>query len=133
MIGVRDEKVFVEPDFARFDGVNVYCIRQMYDDTTQIAWVGDNGELTYGVQIPGVQPTPTMRLPMGVVKLILTAFEERGVKTATASELEGTLDATKAHLEDMRRIAYSSIFAGDEEIKLLLAQAIVSALSVKNQ
>jgi hypothetical protein len=48
----------------------------------------------------------TLRLPRGASQAILQAILERGVKPQEQSKVEGLLEATKVHLEDMRRLVF---------------------------
>ena len=51
----------------------------------------------------------TMRIPHGGSEAILNALLERGVKPKEQSRVEGMLEATKAHLEDMRRLVFDPL------------------------
>lgn len=105
MVGVREEQVFIEPDFARFNGLNVFILRRMYDDSTQLAWIGDDGELVFSPTTPGEVTKPTLRLPIETIKNMMESLSSKGIKLAAESRAEGALEAIKAHLEDMRTIA----------------------------
>ena len=48
----------------------------------------------------------TLCLPRGAAEAILNALLERGVKPKEQSRVEGMLEATRAHLEDMRRLVF---------------------------
>lgn len=50
--------------------------------------------------------TFTLKIPRGGAEAILNALLERGVKPREQSRVEGMLESTKAHLEDMRRIVF---------------------------
>jgi len=45
------------------------------------------------------------RIPEAALKAFADALAERGVKTDNDHKIAGTLEATKYHLEDMRKIA----------------------------
>lgn len=56
----------------------------------------------------GVQQEPSLHLPgrLGeeVMKAMVNAFSERGIKPESDSKLQGKLEATEKHLEDMRTL-----------------------------
>ena len=54
----------------------------------------------------GVEPSaPTARIPNDAVPLLLQALSDMGLRTDRDAKLEGTLEATRYHLEDVRAIA----------------------------
>ena len=57
---------------------------------------------------PGVRFEPTLTLPDDdeMLPLLLEAILARGVRPKEQSKVEGLLEATKAHLEDMRRLVF---------------------------
>lgn len=56
----------------------------------------------------GVQGEPSLILPgrLGeeVMQAMAEAFSKRGIKTENDHKIQGTLEATKYHLEDLRKI-----------------------------
>ena len=134
MYGVVDTKVYVERDFSKFDSIDIYIVRQLHTGVTEVGWIGDSGTLEFISHEPNTKPNPTISLPVYIIKLLLGSFSEKGLASDNSSKIEGTLVATQAHLEDMRRIAYAAIFADESaDVKDKLAQAVLATLSLKQQ
>lgn len=54
----------------------------------------------------GIMPeAPTVRIPSDAVPLLFQALSEMGLRTDRDAKLEGTLEATRYHLKDMRALA----------------------------
>ena len=55
-----------------------------------------------------VEPTLTIPSYLGsdFLKTLLNAIENQGIKSESTSKTEGLLEATKYHLEDMRKIVF---------------------------
>ena len=53
---------------------------------------------------------PTLSIPFHLqsrfLKALLNAIEKQGIKPESTSKIEGLLEATKYHLEDMRKIVF---------------------------
>lgn len=56
------------------------------------------------------RPKPTLTLRRGAIEKLQEAFlkraGEKGLRTEPEAKLSGLLEATKAHLEDMRRLVF---------------------------
>lgn len=55
----------------------------------------------------GEKIEPALLLPDEALEAFLLALIERGVKSPEESYTEGVLEATKGHLEDMRRLVFN--------------------------
>lgn len=74
--------------------------------------VGPDGRVTHCAEPLVFQPVdarthqePTMRLGERLAQQLMTALERERIKPESASKLEGVLEATRRHLEDMRLLA----------------------------
>ncbi len=68
-------------------------------------------KLEYNRIDEGGEAKPTFLIPRGVasnfLEAILGAIEDQGIKPESTSKTEGLLEATKYHLEDMRKIVFN--------------------------
>jgi len=53
---------------------------------------------------PGTETPPTLILPSGTLEPIANAISELGVKTDSDAKLQGTMEAQRAHLADLRQL-----------------------------
>jgi hypothetical protein len=81
-----------------------------YEQDGRISVLQSDGK-TIKTYEPGVMIDDfTMVIPTHAgLEAILNALLERGVKPKEQSRVEGVLEATKAHLEDMRRLVFEPV------------------------
>lgn len=93
-------KIKIVEDFCRSSTeIYVYC------DTPQGRQAMNRDGITSPVK-PGVRFEPALVIPSSAREDLLNALLESGVKPREQSRVEGMLEATKAHLEDMRRLVF---------------------------
>lgn len=56
----------------------------------------------------GVQQEPSFRLSNDVVEVLFQKLSEQGFKPKESSFIEGKLQATESHLEDMRKLVFKT-------------------------
>jgi len=65
-------------------------------------------EITMKTIEPGESVEPTFELPAfeahKIMKSLAEALDEQGIKTDNDAKIQGTLEATRYHLEDLRKI-----------------------------
>ncbi len=99
-------QISIKEDFS-WD-VSVYIFRHVIEGTEMLK-VGKNGSLEYGAIIPhggSKDVKPTFQLPPETLQSLFDALQKRGMKPSDQSFVEGKLQATEKHLEDMRKIAF---------------------------
>ena len=96
-------KVKIVEDFSRsVNEIYIYC------ETPQGRQAMDaNGGISPVVM--GARFQPVFSLPREVMPELLDALLESGAKPKEQSRVEGVLEATKAHLEDMRRLVFELV------------------------
>lgn len=93
---------------------NIYIIDQIDDgnfyplEYKDKEWI--RGEsLSYGAYNPNPTIVIRGRLTDQIIKALVEAFDNHGIKPNSQSNLEGQLKSTKYHLEDMRKIAFKRV------------------------
>lgn len=91
------------PEFA---GLKIYIIERLPNG--KIA-VGKPMDLELEIQEEGFElPEPTLKLNPNIgeefLKAMATMLDNRGIKTKSMHTIEGNLEATKYHLEDLRKM-----------------------------
>lgn len=97
-------KAKIVEDLSMIDSAKLYIYRER-DGGVEIAPA--SGGITVFCPTGSLLPEPTMQLYSGMQEALLAALLGNGVKPKEQSRVEGVLEATKAHLEDMRRLVFS--------------------------
>lgn len=96
-------KIKIVEDFCRsVTEIYVYC------DTPQGRQAMDANGVVSAVAT-GVRFNPALVIPSDAREDLLNALLESGVKPREQSRVEGVLEATKSHLEDMRRLVFEPV------------------------
>lgn len=96
-------KIKIVENFCRAQtDIYVYCDTPQGRQTLQAS-----GEMQ--MVCPGVEFKPALTIPAEAREELLSALLESGVKPKEQSRVEGVLEATKAHLEDMRRLVFEPV------------------------
>jgi hypothetical protein len=96
-------KAKIVEDFSQLDGAKLYIYRERENGMEVAPALGG---ITVFVPEGQVVEAPTMLLHRGMAEAILEALLNSGVKPQEQSRVEGVLQATTAHLEDMRRLVF---------------------------
>jgi len=90
-------------DFDR--ALHIVLVHEREDGQVWVGKVADNGVIEYRSQDQGTEIRPTLILP-NEGKIFLKACAEelasQGIKTDNDHKIEGKLEATRYHLEDLR-------------------------------
>jgi len=54
--------------------------------------------------LPGTHAPPTLLLPDGILEPMAEAIDQVGIKTDKDAKLQGTMEAQRAHLADLRQL-----------------------------
>ena len=97
-------------DQSRFDGmVGIYFVKKSGDEIA----VADPVKLVFSPANALQHQEPSISLPYPLSEEIIKAFvqaaSDSGVKTINENHLEGEMVATKAHLEDMRKLVFHKL------------------------
>ena len=89
--------------------IDLFVYRQTSGNELEYVYVGKNGEFLIEVVRRYEPLKPFLTLPEMMAKELFSglaqALDKQGYKTESNSKLEGLLEATKYHLEDLRKIA----------------------------
>ena len=82
----------------------LYIYRDRLDGGVDVMGAGGASGTSYpqGAEIKAC----TLLLPDNALQGLLNALLEKGIKPKEQSRVEGMLEATKVHLEDMRRLVF---------------------------
>lgn len=101
-------KVYISDGFE-FDGLRIFITTE---ESGKIL-LAKPVELVFEKVNPCEFNDPTLKVSGYVANDFLQAFQDalskRGIKTDNDHKLQGTLEATKYHLEDLRKIVFKSI------------------------
>lgn len=64
------------------------------------------GKVTQEIKKEGDAIKPCMTLTKGMMQALFTALQGQGMKPVEQSFVEGKFEATKEHLEDMRKLVF---------------------------
>jgi len=100
-----DVRIRQRPDTL---GTEIYII----DRGNRFTYLAKHVKLEFEKVKDGAEwPEPTLVLGENLVfklsKALSKMLDERGIKSDSQSKIEGLLEATKYHLEDMRKIVFS--------------------------
>lgn len=87
-------------------GYYVRFARSIGQDEWEILSFEKDGRPTFTKWERGAIIPPSMMLTMEELKALGDAIAELGIKTDSDMKREGLLEATKFHLEDMRRLVF---------------------------
>ena len=96
-------RVHVEADVLG-RGLRIYFVTRLGLDRA-LGRVTDDGRIEFDV-IPAGQtyPAPTLTVPDGMVRAFVEALIEAVARPPDQSKVEGQLEATRYHLEDLRAL-----------------------------
>ena len=87
---------------------HLFLVRETAHDGLEYATIGDNGAiiLTEGKRFEPIKPflTLTDMMAKELFKGLADCLDKRGIKTESTSKVEGKLEATLHHLEDLRKL-----------------------------
>ena len=82
------------------DRVDVYIWHETFEESRRVLQAtGEVITVPHGQEVP-----PTMKLPAGVTHGFAEALDRLGVKTDKDATLQGTMEAMRAHLADLRQL-----------------------------
>lgn len=108
-----DYEVFIRQNIGQLKD-DIYLFRYIGDG--RVEYVTKGGQEAVVVkegEAPNEDELIFATLGRGMLKPLINGLSETGMKTESEYKLEGTLDATKKHLEDMRTIALHSFKASE--------------------
>lgn len=99
---MRDVRVIVHQSL--WNALDVFLVTDRPDGSIALGQIVD-GRIVMNPRDPGdYMDPPTLRLPMSLIEPLIDGLSAAGYRPTRDAKLEGTLEATRAHLEDLRKL-----------------------------